>query len=720
MRTGRCTFAELFVNRHVEQLVIPEIQRDYVWGKPQVEALLASILGNFHRWTKESAEPTLQVVARDTLEAVGDAVRADFAAFFANRNHSTNIGFIYAYCDPDLPGQYFLIDGQQRLTTVYLILLAVSSEKADLTERFRTRYCLVDSTASADEAVPRTKLDYRLREHTSDFLRRFVVSMLAGRSMEDFRQESWYSTRHEADPTNRQILENYKALKHLLAVGLQEEHLPGLFRYLEDLVHFWYFDSNESAQGEELYLYLNARGETIAENENLKVRLLRGIDGSSEKGKWGREWEEWQDFFWQNRANGLPTNLRNPNADRGFNSFLSSIENLEKLRTKSEAVDLDFERIHEYVSVLQLLGELRESLKKRYRYADWIDRWYDELWKSFNYPLATDWGISLDDTTKSTEHNRMVLVWGSLLCLWEAIEGHDEAKSSIDFAEDVFRAIRVFYLRFHNYSRAVKRLPDVVRGLLAGDLDVLGKDEYANEERRKAVFLQGKPDVERRLLEAVIWEIEDHPLNLDGRNVGGTNLSHLVNLTPETTLVGLERVRDRFLAIFPPGKTASKAQPLARALLYYGSFWDQVSPWYYDNYNLGNWRLTIRGGGSAESGTTGKYTFKAFFEEFVISDASIEDFLDSKHGSIAVDPVKETDLRKSLIWYSEQLGDQFLRYGMHIARTYDRRDGNFPLIYSLWNISRYFRGDNIRCLADLLERTDPRPEQAAPGIPKPV
>jgi len=40
MKAGKYTIKELLVNREVEQIIIPEIQRDYVWGSEQVTALL--------------------------------------------------------------------------------------------------------------------------------------------------------------------------------------------------------------------------------------------------------------------------------------------------------------------------------------------------------------------------------------------------------------------------------------------------------------------------------------------------------------------------------------------------------------------------------------------------------------------------------------------------------------------------------------------------------
>jgi hypothetical protein len=154
---------ELFAARHLEQFVIPEIQRDYVWRKEQVDGLLRSILDNFKKWKDETTKPRVKLEATgDTDKALPahelDVLKSDFVSFYAQRTWATNIGFIYAYCDADLPGQYALIDGQQRLTTIYLLLLALASmdESGSLKDRFRARYCLMDGEwPGAPCVVPR-------------------------------------------------------------------------------------------------------------------------------------------------------------------------------------------------------------------------------------------------------------------------------------------------------------------------------------------------------------------------------------------------------------------------------------------------------------------------------------------------------------------------------------------------------------------------------------
>ena len=708
MRTGRYNIAELFGNRHIEQLVIPEIQRDYVWGPKQVEHLLTSILGNFKAWQQEKGEPSLKVIQAnhkigeelpsDTIQSLQD----EFTAFLARRTHATNVGFVYAYCDGDLPGQYYLIDGQQRLTTLFLALLAVAVRNAELKERFRARYCLSPLETNGCKGEVLTKLDYRLREHTAEFLHRCVDFFLGHPAATgQMKEQTWYLQRFEGDTTIRNLFDNYTTIQKLIEPVLSDATPANFYEYLEDLVECWYFDTNESAQGEELYIYLNARGEIIAGNENLKARLLEKTRTATEKNNWGRTWEEWQDYFWQKRKVGLAETAVNPNADRGFDSFLGCIENLEKLQKigaeVTEPVNLVI--INNYLSVLRWLEDQKERFKDAYTNADWIESWFSEFWAIFNKPDVTEWEASLSDSNKSTDHNRMVLVWGSLLCVICSLEKESGDWEKLD-REQVFRAIRIFYLRYHNFGRAVASLPETVRGLLSGNPEVLGRDEDATEERAKWEFLKDRPNGERRALEAVIWEIEDHPLNLNGRDFNGVNLTHLVCLSkPYISFTQLQYIRDKFNELFPieehiQARCNNKNKKLASVLLYYGRFWNRVSPWYYENYDLGDWRRAIRGKGSEEAGNREVKSFRRFFDEFLQAGQSLDQFLEQKKSSVIVDPQSEPDLIKTLIWYSEKLNASFLEKGMYVAVTNHEHgaDDHFPKLGALWNTQGHFRG----------------------------
>ena len=153
MKPGKYTIRELFVNREVEQIIIPEIQRDYVWKKEQVEGLLTSVHNDYEKFTKEEINIT----------ADNDEIKKLFVNYYKKQQFASNIGFIYAYNDAEYKGKYFLIDGQQRVTTVYLLLLNLFIS-TDEKEDFKNKYF-------KDKQL---KIDFKVRESSHDFFKNFI------------------------------------------------------------------------------------------------------------------------------------------------------------------------------------------------------------------------------------------------------------------------------------------------------------------------------------------------------------------------------------------------------------------------------------------------------------------------------------------------------------------------------------------------------------------
>ena len=60
MKTGRYSLKDLFTHNEIEQIIIPEIQRDYVWKTDNVEQLLNAIYKNFSDKKNEKFELFIQ------------------------------------------------------------------------------------------------------------------------------------------------------------------------------------------------------------------------------------------------------------------------------------------------------------------------------------------------------------------------------------------------------------------------------------------------------------------------------------------------------------------------------------------------------------------------------------------------------------------------------------------------------------------------------------
>jgi len=59
MKTGRYSLKDLLTHNEIEQIIIPEIQRDYVWAEDNVVKLLSSVKKNFIE--KEKNEIAIQI-----------------------------------------------------------------------------------------------------------------------------------------------------------------------------------------------------------------------------------------------------------------------------------------------------------------------------------------------------------------------------------------------------------------------------------------------------------------------------------------------------------------------------------------------------------------------------------------------------------------------------------------------------------------------------------
>lgn len=305
MNTGRYTLKSFLTDHNLDQIIIPEIQRDYVWQEENVTKLLQSILENSKRQNEIS-----QGTTEEELNAMSPAIREIVIREIEKNKNFCNVGFIYAYFDTDLAGRFMLIDGQQRMTTLFLLLLCLSV-KENKQDQFRRAYF-------KDNIL---KFDYKVREASHDFMLNFVEHTLGGNNFNTITDQFWYYTDYEQDVTIQSVLRNYK----IIIDFVNSNDLT--LQYIEDYIEFWYFDTNKSKQGEELYIYMNSRGESVSAGESIKASLLKGLS-EQEKHEWGSKWEKWQNLFWEYRKD-------NNNADKGLEEFLKWIKIIEITKKNS-------------------------------------------------------------------------------------------------------------------------------------------------------------------------------------------------------------------------------------------------------------------------------------------------------------------------------------------------------------------------------------------------
>lgn len=230
--------------------VVPEIQREYVWGMERNRPVLNQFLKDL-----------------DAKIAKGNA----------------NIGFLYSYKSGN---EHYLIDGQQRYTTIILLLYYLSSSLG--------KDVLSSFIESLRLSSPLQAFAYRVRSYTDSFLNNLLRSGVT--DSQEIRDQIWFKREYEEDPTIKSMLGATTVFNNLL------KNCPNLsLDNVLNNVYFWYFDVDRTSQGEELYITMNSRGEKLTDSEQIKPRLLRK---ESKKEYYGKQWDKWEDFFYDKSIRG--------------------------------------------------------------------------------------------------------------------------------------------------------------------------------------------------------------------------------------------------------------------------------------------------------------------------------------------------------------------------------------------------------------------------------
>jgi uncharacterized protein with ParB-like and HNH nuclease domain len=308
MRSGNYSLKDLLTHNEIDQFIIPELQRDYVWKLTQVSNLWNSILKKYREKEESTQNYRLKILNGD----IEIEESKEIADYLKNKldfiKYKQKLGFLYAYHDKEWPGKFFLIDGQQRITTLFLLLLALYKNGNRLGD-FSKKYFKNNLPI----------IDYKVRESAYEFLRIFLADTIAG---DDYKNNiNYFIQDYKADETVQNLQENFdffdRELKHY------ESSIDSLMDYIENYIEFNYFDTNLSEQGEKLYLYMNSRGFRLSHQEILRAKLIEKCHSKDEKRACAILWEDLQNYFFENKE-------QHPDADIGFEIFLNIATLLKK------------------------------------------------------------------------------------------------------------------------------------------------------------------------------------------------------------------------------------------------------------------------------------------------------------------------------------------------------------------------------------------------------
>jgi Protein of unknown function DUF262 len=229
------TFYKLFAEKNYS-VEIPIIQRDYAQGRASAKEIRTEFLKALHGYLEED------IPFRD-------------------------IDFIYG--DIDAANNFIPLDGQQRLTTLFLLhyYLALKEDKLN-----QLKEILVKNGLS--------RFTYKTRQSAADFCNALFKNEIILPSSDDageralsetIKDSSWYFLSWDNDPTIRSMLCMLDAIHCLF------KNTKGFYDRLVDkkqpVITFQFLTLNDYGLTEDLYIKMNSRGKPLTKFENFKAKF---------------------------------------------------------------------------------------------------------------------------------------------------------------------------------------------------------------------------------------------------------------------------------------------------------------------------------------------------------------------------------------------------------------------------------------------------------------
>lgn len=230
----RITFWELLDEKKIE---IPVIQRDYAQGRDK---------------------DNVNDIRKNFLNSIKDALKNE---------EPLDLNFVYG----STKGNTFIpIDGQQRLTTLYLIhvyLMLVLGKKFEKGSNKRIK-----------------KFTYETRTTSRDFCKGLTNETIVIRDdkkitdvesiSEEIKNNNWFSSSWLNDPTIKAMLNMLDSIHEIFKGEDYEDFFEKLTDDDEDsyIIYFYFLDLGEYNLGDSIYIKLNARGKDLTNYENFKAK----------------------------------------------------------------------------------------------------------------------------------------------------------------------------------------------------------------------------------------------------------------------------------------------------------------------------------------------------------------------------------------------------------------------------------------------------------------
>ena len=242
---------------------IPDYQRAYVWDTDQVRDLLDDTISAY-RENKEAQYSLGSMVLK------------------INEKSENNVSYT----------EYELLDGQQRITTVFLILACMRDM---LTDYPQYQNSLAGFVYQAEDAIlqqpERMRIIFNIRSDVRDFVNEHI------KPLHGTCDSALLKEKMQAKDVNISIRNMANAM--LVAHEFLEENKSDIIGYLSyflNKVLMIYVATEELQDAFQLFTVLNNRGVKLSSSDILKAENLKELS-AADRTSWATRWEEMETYF---------------------------------------------------------------------------------------------------------------------------------------------------------------------------------------------------------------------------------------------------------------------------------------------------------------------------------------------------------------------------------------------------------------------------------------
>lgn len=256
---GKATIKEIFTNFYS----IPNYQRPYVWDSDQVEEL---------------------------LDCIEKACNKKEESYFLG-----SIVCKHAEKDKD----FELLDGQQRITTIFLIfaalrdLLLENEDKFDNKARVEITACenkIYQQGNYIDDIQERHRIHFDIKENINDFIKTYVIEY-HGTASADLKNLADKGENEDIRHMANTILVTRDFFQYKI------ENIPSFLQYLVLNVQLVNITTKNLQDAFQLFTVMNNTGLKLTNSDILKADNLRAVENLTQRDLLAREWNNMESYF---------------------------------------------------------------------------------------------------------------------------------------------------------------------------------------------------------------------------------------------------------------------------------------------------------------------------------------------------------------------------------------------------------------------------------------